>query len=71
LVDSVGFTFIVPAVLTCPTPSIDTSVAFVLFHVSTALSPGLIAEGVTVITAVGAGAATVGGGGGGGAGGFL
>jgi hypothetical protein len=52
-------------------PSIETSLAFVVFHVNTALSPGLIAPGVTVISAVGAGAVTVGGGGGGGAGFFL
>ena len=37
----------------------------------TALSPGLMADGVTLISAVGAGAETVGGGGGGGAAFFL
>jgi hypothetical protein len=49
----------------------ETSEAFDVFQLSTAPSPGLIAVGVTVMSAVGAGAETVGGGGGGGAGFFL
>ncbi len=52
-------------------PSIEMSLALVVCHVSTTLSPGLIAVGVAVISAVGAGALFVSGGGGGGGAAFL
>jgi hypothetical protein len=52
-------------------PSIEISVASVVFHASTALPPGLMLSGVTVIEAVGEGEVAAGGGGGGGGTAFL
>src|SRR5882724_9175987 len=46
-------------------PSIEISVASVVFHASTALPPGLMLSGVTVIEAVGEGEVAAGGAGGG------
>jgi hypothetical protein len=52
-------------------PSIEISVASVVFHARTAPPPGLMLSGVTVIEAVGAGEVAAGGGGGGGGTAFL
>ena len=52
-------------------PSIEISVASVVFHASTAPPPGLMVSGVTVMVAVGAGEVAAGGGGGGGGTAFL
>src|ERR1700760_708759 len=52
-------------------PSIEISVASVVFQASTALPPGLMLSGVTVIEAVGEGEVAAGGGGGGGGTAFL
>jgi hypothetical protein len=54
-----------------PNPSIETSVASVVRQASTALPPGLMLLGDTVIEAVGAGDVGDGGGGGGGGTAFL
>jgi len=72
VVDVAGDTDCEPLTATEPIPTIDTPVAFVVPHVRVADCPAAIADGLTVMLAVGAGAgAGVGGGGGGGGAAFL